>query len=350
MSPSKVFAIDTSVFIADRFNWTSPKYIRLLELANLGYLKILIPSIVKMEVLKKIDEHSHSAEKAWKEFKNEGYGVILTTEKVAEVFKDDFDKDFFITKLTRLFDQFLNSKGVEVVENDCISIDEILSSYFDQKPPFTGSGKKHEFPDAIALLSLKEWIKINKNEHIVLISHDQDWINFAEVEHGFSVLGSIQKAIEKVLTVDIEASILLENNKKQFSDAILNTFKSDYGTYLDIDGGDVVNTRDEEVIMLELSIASSVGDDDSIANVFATATIVFNAEVKYPDFGTASYDSEDKEYIFHHQIEAIREVSIDVDAEFDVRFDFENNCVEILSVLINTDISSIEVEADPFDY
>lgn len=349
MSDLKVFAIDTSVFVADRLHWTAPKYQRLLELAKMGHLHILIPDVVKNEVLKKIEEHSYKAERAWKEFKNEAYGILLTSENIAEIFNKDFDRENLVADLNESFEKFLKSKGVVVTGNNDISIDDILHLYFKQNPPFSGSEKKHEFPDAIALYSLKVWAKTKKIDHITLITHDQDWIKYAENAADFSVLGSIQKAIEQVLTVDIEAGILLENYKSLFIKSILEEFKENYGTYLDVDGGNVTSTYDEEIDFIELTIASSV-DDDSIANVFATAVVRFNADIEYPDFGTASYDSEDKRYFFHNQIETTRETSVELDIEFDVGFDFINKRLEILSILINTDISSILIEAEPFDY
>src|SRR3989338_1129900 len=141
MISSKVFAIDTSVFVSDRLNWTLSKYRMLLELAEDGLAIILIPDVVKHEVLKKITEHSYEIEKSWKEFKDKAHGIFLVSDEMSKIFEGDFNREEFFLKLKKSFENFLDSKGVQVVSNEDVSVDEIMRQYFSQTPPFRGSNK-----------------------------------------------------------------------------------------------------------------------------------------------------------------------------------------------------------------
>ena len=50
--------------------------------------------------------------------------------------------------------------------------------YFSPETPFE-EGKKHEFPDAIALITLEDWAKTN-GKNLLAITRDKGWIAFCE--------------------------------------------------------------------------------------------------------------------------------------------------------------------------
>ena len=81
---------------------------------------------------------------------------------------------------TRL-DRFIEISGIEVVEaQDHTSIDDLLKSYFLSEAPFSKMGKKkHEFPDAIALMSLESWAR-QQDTKVIVVASDNDWKAFCE--------------------------------------------------------------------------------------------------------------------------------------------------------------------------
>jgi hypothetical protein len=59
-----------------------------------------------------------------------------------------------------------------------VSADDLFSSYFDLKPPFENKdNKKHEFPDAMALLGLEAYAK-KEAKLLLAVSADKGWREF----------------------------------------------------------------------------------------------------------------------------------------------------------------------------
>lgn len=77
---------------------------------------------------------------------------------------------------------YLNAVDGEIIrvsESNDMSA-EVLRRYFATEPPFGFSeNKKHEFPDAFALLSLQD-IARQENRLLLCVSPDKGWQNFAE--------------------------------------------------------------------------------------------------------------------------------------------------------------------------
>ncbi|MER8608126.1 PIN domain-containing protein [Mesorhizobium sp. M1233] len=73
-----------------------------------------------------------------------------------------------------LLKAFCEKVGFEIVSsNEAIGMAELMERYFQNQPPFAGSDKKHEFPDAIALAGLDKW----SQEHgaVLVVSKDKGW-------------------------------------------------------------------------------------------------------------------------------------------------------------------------------
>lgn len=68
--------------------------------------------------------------------------------------------------------------GAVVVSADGASGKLLTSMYFAPMAPFGPGEKKAEFPDAIALLSLKAWAETN-DAHVLAVSNDSGWHQFA---------------------------------------------------------------------------------------------------------------------------------------------------------------------------
>ncbi|MEZ2410407.1 PIN domain-containing protein [Bosea sp. RCC_152_1] len=79
-------------------------------------------------------------------------------------------------------DQYLAAVGAEVIpgEGDGTLAAEVLRRYFEIVTPFEArEAKKHEFPDAFALLGLEQAARA-RNKLIVCVSPDKGWAEFAE--------------------------------------------------------------------------------------------------------------------------------------------------------------------------
>ncbi len=83
------------------------------------------------------------------------------------------------TIASRRIDDYVLATGAVVIKaEDHATIGEVLARYFEHRPPFADKEtKKHEFPDALALLSLESWAA-QEDTLVLVVSNDDDWIAY----------------------------------------------------------------------------------------------------------------------------------------------------------------------------
>ena len=63
-----------------------------------------------------------------------------------------------------------------VLPNDGLSVVELFNDYFENNAPFENrEAKKSEFPDAVAIMSIKRYIAENGNSAICIVTDDNGW-------------------------------------------------------------------------------------------------------------------------------------------------------------------------------
>jgi len=95
---------------------------------------------------------------------------------------------------TKQLSKFLNQTGGHIVNVDMANIKTVVDRYFRREAPFSSQGKKDEFPDAIALLSLEKWASDNK-KRILAVSKDNDWKVFAAKSDHIDVVEDLGRAL-----------------------------------------------------------------------------------------------------------------------------------------------------------
>jgi hypothetical protein len=91
---------------------------------------------------------------------------------------------------------FYASTGAEIVGSEkYANITTLIHMYFQAKSPFDTAGeKKHEFPDALALLAIEAWAK-EKSIKVLAVSTDTGWKNFSETSENIVVVENLGDAI-----------------------------------------------------------------------------------------------------------------------------------------------------------
>jgi hypothetical protein len=105
--------------------------------------------------------------------------------------------------------QFYEEIGGELIpSSDYADLELLMELYFETEAPFeTGKDKKHEFPDAIALLSVEGWAEQN-NLNVIAVSQDKGWKNYSENSDRIIVVSSLSEALEKFLPHNEVANII----------------------------------------------------------------------------------------------------------------------------------------------
>jgi hypothetical protein len=104
--------------------------------------------------------------------------------------------------------EFITNTGAKIIVPELATMDSLVSMYFDISPPFKNiDNKKHEFPDAIALLSLEAWADDN-NVRLLAVSKDNGWKEYAEGSTSIVVIEDLTKAMAEFQTPNAVRSIV----------------------------------------------------------------------------------------------------------------------------------------------
>lgn len=227
------------------------------------------------------------------------------------------------------------------ISND--SVHTILDMYFNKKKPFGIKKKKSEFPDAFIFDSLCAYAK-EKQTKFYVISTDGDFADACS-DSDFAIHFN---SIAKILDIfnshkDISDWIILqtEENISELIDNITDGFEY-LGFFPDDVYGDVENVKVNKVQVVDIYIISL---DENEATIIINTNIDFTSDVTYDDPENGVYDSEDKVWISFGTITNKVTDSINIDSEFTVWFDKENDEFDIIDVIVNSN-KDISVTVD----
>ena len=207
-------------------------------------------------------------------------------------------------------DEFLKTVNGEIIE--CTTEGEraasAFSRYFSSKPPFGDSEKrKHEFPDAFALLTLEDLGK-QKNKLVLCVSNDKGWQAFAaESDHLVCLkrldetLAYFHKADHAIAEEIIEAWQSCGGG--DFIAALHSAFeyRLDNLDYLATADSNVDYESEPVTANLQFIDSQSIGEPNVIAADAETVTFKIEIEstvVFRADFHFFVVDSIDKDTIF----------------------------------------------------
>lgn len=336
METRKIF-IDTQAFMQQGFRFEGSVLNRVRDLGRSNLIEIYVSEVVKREVSSKISEKVNKAKKLSGDLIKELSILESETPKEAIDFADLIEKnDLHEVALSRWNKFIEESKAVILDPNDICNI-ELISLYFDGKYPFSDGKKKDEFPDAISTLSLKA--KMSQSDDLVyVISNDGDLKGFCEEEASFISLSQLSEFLdlynraEERLTnvvheyIDNEIDWISENIRETF----LNSgFTCSVNYEAEVENVVVTNLTAHEIDVIEIEEGRVV--------IGIRCEITCTADISGPDYDTAMWDSEDKEYIFFEYFNANMSFDDVYDISMELFFDEEQGEF--------TEISSIEFDA-----
>lgn len=221
---------------------------------------------------------------------------------------------------------FASRTGAEVVAADTVDVKPLLDRYFRNDAPFASKGKKNEFPDAIALLTLERWATENQ-KRILAVSNDGDWKSFAEQSDHIDVVEDLGKALE-ILNDLAEETVPLAMNvlglvaagDPDLTQSLRSSLEYAVETetpYLEFDGP---MPGEDEGASLSLVDFEILGVDDNSAEIdivrVGTQGFAFRVPVRvtanvYAEVSFSIRDSVDKDYV------PMGSTSVEQETEFD---------------------------------
>ncbi len=304
--------IDTNIFVANKFDFGDDSTMSLLvKNVQNGKIKLVLSNIVIKEVEKHICQRVHSICGKAKELRKV-YGKIFP-----EQYFDDFGMGMYMKKpdkgeieknVKEKFSKFLEDCKVERLDASEIDIEKILEDYFAIRPPFEESEKKRkEFPDAFIAQEIGN--RFDK-ETVAIISQDKGFreacagiknhLFFTSLSDLFDTLNKNDKeyyanALE--LIKDCAASIL-QTIEEMIDDSCIEVRGLSIDRYGVVEGYDYDETYLKccRLSNLKIHTIDDIGSDTITASLWIHGYM--EVDCYFKDFDNASWDSEDKEYIF----------------------------------------------------
>lgn len=192
--------IDTSVFNNFGLN-LEHSALNAINTFSKNNIVIVIPDIIEREILSHLiaDTLKTQTEALNKLEKLKKYNLLSTleTDNMINILKQNNVSDI-VNDRWKLYKRL---HKIEIIKSNDITVDELINDYFEKKPPFSEK-KKAEFPDAIAMKTIKNWAEIN-NKKVLCFSTDSDWKDYVESvdnlqysENITSVLGKLNSNIQ----------------------------------------------------------------------------------------------------------------------------------------------------------
>lgn len=310
---------------------------RLLDLAEQGWIKILMPEIAKREWFK------HFKEKTFMKFEEvEKKAVLMGNTTNANEFVISHKKltASYEALVRNTFEDHLKRADVVIIPTSYANdtLESVVDRYFKKEKPFGGKGKEKEFPDAFILASLEKYAKEKGIPQIKVFSTDGD-INlynnelFVKEEIGQYLSDFIAKRIpaheqeEKRRRDEKDIARLMNYLKdgfchyeKQIHDHV-EEFLSDVSLY-----EERFNYADiDEAYVDDVNVAGSIKDIEILSvddeTIQALYFVDVEAIVKVNHFceEDSIWDSEDKKYIY----EKYEKTNVEISSVVKVIFEME---------------------------
>ncbi len=296
--------IDTSVFEANNF-LEGQRMNEIFKLSEEGHIKIILPEITYNEIKHRGLANIRAALAKHKKFRDEAR-ILRNVPSQSERFREIDEKEC-TDEFVKILHTRLKQAKCAFVSYPTVNIKDVFDKYFNDQFPFSKGNKKHEFPDAFALLAVEEWCKTNATKCKVF-SKDKDLLAYKS-EH-LTIVESYESYLDDLLrNIEISkkrearlahAKELYDSHKDQFENDIkdwlfnqLDDFNI-YDNHTDFEIHDVY-IEDHDAMLLDFQI---VNVTDDYIRIEAQAELYYTVNLEIDDENSGWYDSEEKEW--HH--------------------------------------------------
>lgn len=318
------FTVDTNLFKKYAFKFEKTPLIEVGQ--RYPWIKQVMPSILRDEILKKFYEDIKSAHKDSIDKLGRFPEVLHFSECVVKLEELDV-KNYCEDTVTSYFDN-----ATEILDSSKVNLTGILYDYFNSNPPFDGGKKKAEFPDAIALNTLEEYAR-NNDINIIIISKDNDWINYC---YSSSYLFAIESANDDILR---ECMFAFKNHEKAEIEIVekFKTHVSNIDDHLNEQIKDCINEFFDDFDNIHCDADSPMSHDLEYSHT----------EIKYIDFKNSEWSIIQKSHEkLHFQGLISVDVSFYADITLSVWDSIDKEYIDIENKTISTDMTiSIDISA-----
>lgn len=340
----RVIFLDTNVFESARFKYDSERMQSFLEICEEKSIRLIITDVVKHEVIKRIKSNIEFAvmgirnpEEKSKE--NHIYEIFLNSIDNEQTSKPKLIEKLS-SKLISDFEEFLTDNDVEIIPSQ-FDNNELVNLYFETKLPFSQQ-KKHEFPDAIILLTIKHY-KETQRKISLMVSNDKGIKAFCDAHdiECYETIGIVANLLNSE-SADTTVSLAYNMHENDIKDKIIEDISKidDFilYSYDSIDEVYVDDIKVENVSLKNTNILKMNSSNNSI-ELEVVSSLIFTCSASYPDEDTMGHDKEDGVYYFLQYINA------------SIKIEREVTCIVKVSFYEDKfDIDDIDFESKEFEF
>ena len=199
---------DTSIFFECQRNLKHP-LIQRLTAPDESSFRFVLSEVVLREIENHLSDRGIKAQNKIRDARRVVRGTGLMSEDMLQQLDALVEAAISPQEATKKsLSDFESATQMEVISVDHAEVAELVGRYFDGSAPFGAARKKHEFPDAIALLSLEKWAE-RKQKRILAVSEDSDWAEFARGSAYIDIETDLARAIEKLRQYEGNAKVRL---------------------------------------------------------------------------------------------------------------------------------------------
>lgn len=277
-----IIFLDTNVFgRKEKYDFEHSYRNNILSmLKRYSNIEVCLPSIVVEELKKHIKESIDNDQSNIKS--------IYVKRKLPHNFYEETLKE----NLQKL-EEFIKRNNIKVL--DCekyLEISDVNRWYFNKEKPFETS-KPKEFPDAMIISAIVNFLKENKYENVYIVSEDKGFNESIKSKIDCIIVNKLETILKEFfdfstyeyrLVEDFikDNNILKDKNLLEFESANVN---------------DVINVDIERYILNTCEIIYDQKDNESMV-VKINYDIFLNGEIFVFDPYESIYDEDDEEYIY----------------------------------------------------
>jgi hypothetical protein len=213
-------AVDTNIYHQWGFRVRAQPLISLADVKSLR-VKWLVPEIWERELQSHVIEHIDKQLTLRTSLaKTHEWGDKQASdlaEKLSENLHEE-TAEGIATKL--LTEHFRVARPVRLLTS-WRSGPQVLDDYFAARAPFEASGPKtKEFPDALALVTLREWAAKNRTR-VLVVSQDKGCLRACESSEHLVGMSSLPDALNRLRTLDEGRTAVIYEYERLLSDQLL---------------------------------------------------------------------------------------------------------------------------------
>lgn len=193
-------ALDTEVFDAKQLNLEAGLLRRVAQFAN-SAITVLLPDVIAGEVEAHLRQAASDAQgklkRAMRQIEHARLLSLVDDAAPATQLLGQITDPAAATEVaSQRLESWIECSGAVVLHaSEHVTLDEVMLRYFDSQPPFAVSGsKKHEFPDAVALLTLERWAE-QQERKVLVVSNDPDWVRYCATSQRLVLVRDLADAL-----------------------------------------------------------------------------------------------------------------------------------------------------------